>query len=256
MPRNPALADQEPWWITNYRGQGPHQRYGHHNHAKTQRTVGFLIQHMHLEPSQAILDLCSAFGRHTHEFTRRGFHRAIGVDLSPDMLAHAASSAGTDGRRPPFVRADVRALPFGNASTDAVVMLRSFGFLDAPEEDLDVLKEIARVLRPGALLGMDHFPPNSATTRVGTRVLKGPQSTTTVHTTWDPVTARLNSRMSTRYEDGRVELFRSSSRLYTPEDLQMVLDQAGLAVHGTFGGYDGSALSDDSARCVVIARRA
>jgi ubiquinone/menaquinone biosynthesis C-methylase UbiE len=255
MPRYEAVADQEPWWITNYRGRGPHQRYGHHNHAKTHRTVGFFIQHMGLEPDQAILDLCCAFGRHTHEFTRRGFHRAIGVDLSPDMLAHAASSAGTHGRRPSFVRADVRALPFGDASADAVLMLRSFGFLDTPEEDLDVLKEIARVLRPGALLGMDHFPPNSATAKVGTRVLKGPEATTTVHTTWDPVTARLNSRMSTRYQDGRVEPYRSSSRLYTPENLRTALTQAGFTVHATFGGYDGSALCEDSTRCVVIARR-
>ncbi|MEU2133589.1 hypothetical protein [Streptomyces sp. NPDC018352] len=44
MPRNRAVADQEPWWITNYRGRGPHQRYDHHNHAKTPRTVGFLAR--------------------------------------------------------------------------------------------------------------------------------------------------------------------------------------------------------------------
>ncbi|MEU1824119.1 class I SAM-dependent methyltransferase [Streptomyces abikoensis] len=256
MPRNQAVDDQEPWWITNYRGRAPYQRYGHHNHHKTHRTVGFFIHYMSLKPGQAILDLWCAFGRHTHEFTRRGFRRAVGVDLSPDMLAHAASSAAAGGWHPRFVRADVRALPFHDASADAVLMLRSFGFLDTPEEDLDVLKEIARVLRPGALLGMDHFPPNSATAKVGTRVLKGPELTTTVHTSWDPVTARLNSRMSTRYEDGHVELFRSSSRLYTPEDLRAALALAGFTVHGTFGGYDGSALSGNSRRCVVIARRA
>ncbi|MEW1760455.1 class I SAM-dependent methyltransferase [Streptomyces cyaneofuscatus] len=256
MPHDQAVAEQAPWWIANYRGRGPHQRYGHHNHAKTQRTVGFFIHHMGLTPRQAILDLCCAFGRHTHELTRRGFHRAIGVDLSPDMLAHAASSVGTDGRRPHFLRADVRALPFHDASADAVLMLRSFGFLDTAEEDLAVLKEAARVARTGALLGMDHFPPNSATTKVGTRVLKGPEATTTVHTTWDPATARLNSRMSTRYEDGRVEPFRSSSRLYTPEDLRAALSEAGFTVHKTFGGYDGSLLTEDSTRCVVIARRA
>lgn len=256
MPRNQAVADQEPWWIANYRGRGPHQRYDHHNHAKTQRTVGFFIHHMGLQRGQAILDLCCAFGRHTHEFTRRGFHRTVGVDLSPDMLAHAASSAGADGHRPHFVRADVRVLPFRSASAGAVLMLRSFGFLDTSKEDLAVLKEAARVLQPGAFLGMDHFPPNSATTKVGTRILKGSEATTTVHTTWDPATARLNSHMSTRYEDGRIESFRSSSRLYTPEDLWTALDEAGFTVHRTFGGYDGSALAGDSTRCVIIARRA
>ncbi|MFD4574216.1 class I SAM-dependent methyltransferase [Streptomyces sp. NPDC058417] len=111
-PAPQAVADQEPWWITNYRGRGPHQRYSHHNHAETRRSIGFFIHHLGLRPRQAILDLCCAFGRHTHEFTLRGLHRTVGVDdLSPDMLAHAASSAGADGQRPRFVRADVRALP-------------------------------------------------------------------------------------------------------------------------------------------------
>ncbi|MFD4574217.1 hypothetical protein ACFWNK_19640 [Streptomyces sp. NPDC058417] len=135
-------------------------------------------------------------------------------------------------------------------------MLRSFGFLDTPEEDLAVPKAAARVLRPGALLGMDHFPPNSATAKVGTRTLKGPEATTTVHTTWDPTTARLNSHMSTRYEDGHVEPFHSSSRLYTPEDLRTGLSEAGFTVHGTFSRYDGSPLTGDSTRCIVVARRA
>ncbi|MGW4200916.1 class I SAM-dependent methyltransferase [Streptomyces sp. NPDC004726] len=255
MTSNNASTDQEPWWITNYRGPGPIQRYTHHNLSKTRRTIDFYICHLGLEPDQTILDLCCAFGRHTRELTQRGYARAIGVDLSPDMLAHATSRNAAGGKRPRFVRADIRALPFDSASADATLLLRSFGFLGTPREDLGVLEEIARVLRPGAFLGMDHFPPNSATAKVGTRVLEGPAATTTVHTTWDPATGRLNSHMSTRYEDGRVDSFRSSVRLYTPEDLGVMLAEAGFVPEGQFGGYDGSRLCEDSARCVVIARR-
>ncbi|MFJ6725399.1 hypothetical protein ACIQPQ_10810 [Streptomyces sp. NPDC091281] len=112
------------------------------------------------------------------------------------------------------------------------------------------------VLRPGALRGMDHFPPNSARAKVGTRTLKGPEATSTVHITWDPTTVRLNSYMSTRYEDGHVEPFHGSSRLYTPEDLRTALAEAGFTVHGAFGGCDGSSLTGDSTRCIVVARRA
>lgn len=255
MTRNHAVADQEPWWITNYRGRGPLQRYSHHNLTKTHRTIDFYIRHLGLEPDQTILDLCCAFGRHTHALTQRGFPRAVGVDLSPDMLTHATSQDAADGPRSRFVRADVRALPFDNTSADAALLLRSFGFLDTPSEDLGVLEEIARVVRPGAFLGMDHFPPHSATTKGSTRVLEGPAATTTVHTTWDPATARINSHMSTRYEDGHVDAFRSSSRLYMPKELTVMLAEAGFAVQGLFGGYDGSPISKDSARCVVIAQR-
>ncbi|MFI1700346.1 class I SAM-dependent methyltransferase [Streptomyces bobili] len=255
MTSNNARNDQEPWWITNYRGHAPVQRYSHHNLAKTRRTIDFYIRHLGLEPDQTILDLCCAFGRHTRELTQRGYARAVGVDLSPDMLTHATSRDADAGQRPRFVRADVRALPFDNASADAALLLRSFGFLDTSKEDLGVLKEIARVLRPGAFLGMDHFPPNSATTKVGKRVLEGATATTTMHTSWDPATNRLNTHMSTRYKDGHVDSFPSSSRLYKPEELGELLAGAGFAVEGQFGGYDGSRLSEDSTRCVVIARR-
>lgn len=208
-----AVTDPEPWWITNYRGSSPLQRYSHHSPAKTRRTVDFYVRHLGLEPDQMILDLCCALGRHTSELTRRGFARIVGVDLSPDRLAHATSRAAAGGERPCFVRADVRALPLDDASADAALLLRSFGFFDTSGEDLAVLGEIARVLRPGAPLGLDHFAPNSATTAVGTRVLEGPAVTTTLHTVWDSATGRLNSEMSTRHEDGRVDSLYSSSRL-------------------------------------------
>lgn len=34
-----AVTDQEPWWITNYRGHGPVQRYSHHDFTKTRRAI-------------------------------------------------------------------------------------------------------------------------------------------------------------------------------------------------------------------------
>ncbi|GGZ25583.1 hypothetical protein GCM10010300_81210 [Streptomyces olivaceoviridis] len=63
-----------------------------------------------------------------------------------------------------------------------------------------------------------------------------------MHTTWDPATARLNSRMSTRYKGGHVEPFHSSSRLYTPEDLRTAFAEAGFTVHGMFGAVIGTIL--------------
>src|ERR687894_183000 len=66
--------------------------------------------------------------------------------------ARRRAAAGPAASSPAFVRADYRKLPFPDASFDAAVNLfSSLGYL-GDEEDVRVLAEIGRVLRPGSRL--------------------------------------------------------------------------------------------------------
>lgn len=70
----------------------------------------------------------------------RVFHDSVvvGVDLNAGILSHAA---------PPVIRADVFALPFGNACLDGI-----FGSLIDPYNTEEFYREALRVLRPGGRL--------------------------------------------------------------------------------------------------------
>jgi len=71
----------------------------------------------------------------------RGFARhAVGIDLSPGMLAHAAA------RGLPVANASITSLPFADASFDVAY---SFKVLAHVEAIGDALAELARVVRPG-----------------------------------------------------------------------------------------------------------
>ena len=73
------------------------------------------------------------------------------------MLAEAEWRRG-DAEWPHFVRGDYRELPFEDASFDAVLNLfSSLGYLER-DEDVGVLREFRRVLRPGARSHRDGAP--------------------------------------------------------------------------------------------------
>ena len=74
--------------------------------------------------------------------------RAAGVDLQPEMLAAARRRLDASGLAAELVEGDARALPFDDASFDAVYMALVLG--EVPEQEKAV-REAARVLRPGGL---------------------------------------------------------------------------------------------------------
>lgn len=93
--------------------------------------------------------------------------RVFGVDLSTEMLALAdrRRAASSVGDRVKFELADVKNLPFDDASFDTVF---SNTILHHIPEPVAMLREAARVLRPGgALLIRDLFRPPDEDTLEG-----------------------------------------------------------------------------------------
>lgn len=70
----------------------------------------------------------------------------VALDPDPHMLRRARRNARRSGRRAALVRASAEALPFADASFDAVVATHVFCTVPDPDRGL---AECARVLRPG-----------------------------------------------------------------------------------------------------------
>jgi demethylmenaquinone methyltransferase / 2-methoxy-6-polyprenyl-1,4-benzoquinol methylase len=94
-----------------------------------------------VRPGDAVLDACCGTGDLAIAAERAG-GRVTGLDFSEQMLVRARGKSDSVQ----WVLGDVTALPFDDASFDAVTV--GFGIRNVP--DLDVgLAELARVLRPG-----------------------------------------------------------------------------------------------------------
>ena len=98
-----------------------------------------------VRPGDRVLDACCGTGDLAIEAQRAG-GRVTGLDFSERMLERARRKSSDVS----WVRGDVLALPFSDASFDAVTV--GFGIRNV--ENLDAgLSELARVLRPGGRLG-------------------------------------------------------------------------------------------------------
>lgn len=73
--------------------------------------------------------------------------RVAAFDLSAGMLRHARQAAADTGIRVPLVQADAEAVPFADESFD--IACSAFGAVPFCADSAHVMREVARVLRPG-----------------------------------------------------------------------------------------------------------
>jgi SAM-dependent methyltransferase len=73
--------------------------------------------------------------------------RPVGLDLSAGMLRHAVQAAARTGVAVPLVQADAQRLPFPDACFD--LACSAFGAVPFVADSAAVMREVARVLRPG-----------------------------------------------------------------------------------------------------------
>ena len=107
----------------------------------TSRLADPLLAAVAAEAGTRLLDVATGPGYVASRAVERGVD-AVGLDFSEAMLAFARSrSPGVE-----FVRGDATALPFADASFDAVVAAFVLLHLGVPER---AVSEAARVLRPG-----------------------------------------------------------------------------------------------------------
>jgi SAM-dependent methyltransferase len=73
--------------------------------------------------------------------------RPVACDLSAGMLGHARAGAAASGIEVPLVQADGQYLPFAGESFD--LAFTAFGAVPFVEDSARLMREVARVLRPG-----------------------------------------------------------------------------------------------------------
>ncbi len=124
-------------------------------HALFSKMLAEYLDAMHLGPRAAVLDLGCGTGLAARAIARQpGFAGTVhGIDLSPRLVAIAAGLAGDDGLadRTYFEVGNARHVAFAEGTFDAVVAHTLVSHVDDPPA---VLREAARVVKPGGVIGI------------------------------------------------------------------------------------------------------
>lgn len=120
-------------------------------------TAELLCEAVDLRAGERVLDVACGNGNAALAAARR-FCQVVGVDYVPALLDRARLRAGAEGLEVSFQEADAEALPFPDASFDAV--LSTCGAMFAPDQE-QTAAELLRVCRPGGRIGMVNWTPDS-----------------------------------------------------------------------------------------------
>ncbi|HEX2396409.1 MAG TPA: methyltransferase domain-containing protein [Bacteroidales bacterium] len=115
----------------------------------THKEVDLFTEILGLEKNMVILDLACGQGRHSLELSRRGFKNVNGLDRSHFLIRKAKNISFAEQLNASFREGDARKLPYPADTFDVVMMLgNSFGYFESTEDDIKILKEVLRVLKP------------------------------------------------------------------------------------------------------------
>ena len=231
--------------------------YPHRNDQEARRQVDFLLGRMEVLSSCDVLDLGCGDGRHSLELARRGY-RVTGLDLSDSLLGRARRRAAEEGLDITFVQGDMRDPP-GISAFDLVVnFFTSFGYFQEDGENARVLEAISRSLRPGGRFLMDYLNREfviSTLVAADSRTVEGMEVDQRRWITGDPSApgghVRINKHVRIR-EEGTERSYDESVRMFTLEELDAMMDQAGLKITQTYGDFDGSPVGVSQPRNILL----
>ena len=250
----PARKSTE-WWASYFDAQYLKEYEPLFALERDRREVSRLMEVLALPSGSRILDVPCGQGRHAHLLAEAGFD-VDGLDYSAELLA-IARRRGT-GKTLRYTRGDMRALPARwTGRFDAVVNLfTSFGFFIDPKEDMKVISEMARALKPGGclvwhggsrdgvmarFLARDWWQSDDGTMIGHQRSFDPLSGVLTVHSTWQ-------GPRGSGSREHRI-------RLYTATRLAELCAAAGLVIEQAFDGWKDRPLRRGSSEMLLVARK-
>jgi SAM-dependent methyltransferase len=203
---------------------------------------------------KAVLDLCCGPGRHAIPLARRGM-RVTGVDRTPFLLERARERARDAAVAVELVQSDMREFRRPAAYDLALSLFTSFGYFQAREDDLLVLRNVRASLKAHGTLVVDvmgkewlarHFQPTRSRSLPDGSLLVDRND---VSDDW----TRVDSE-AILIREGRIRTFRTRLSVYSGLELRDRLLLAGFASVSLHGDLDGSPYGIDAPRLVAVAR--
>ncbi len=147
-----SKLNEAHWYETWFDSPHYHTLYGHRSQDEAQH----FIQHLHSElgwNKLHLLDLACGKGRHASSAAKLG-HQVVGIDLSSNSIQAARNVHGAEEGLS-FVEGDMRHFKLNHVFDGILNLFTSFGYFEAPEDQVQVLKQARTHLKTGGFFVLD-----------------------------------------------------------------------------------------------------
>ncbi|RCG27032.1 class I SAM-dependent methyltransferase [Sphaerisporangium album] len=201
-----------------------------------------------------VLDQCCGMGVFTVPLARQGY-AVTGVDLSPVMLARAERACADAGVKAELVRGDMREYVRPGAFDAVINLYTSFGYFEAPEENLRVLRNAHDSLAPGGRLVVDVMGKETYARWAGQpKVVEVPGGQVFMADTILDDWTRYRTEW-TLVRDGTARRAALTCFVYSAAELRALFEAAGFTGVECFGGFGGEPYDNLATRLIVRGTR-
>jgi SAM-dependent methyltransferase len=251
-------AQESEWFDEWFRSDFYLKLYSHRDREEAEACVDLILRSV-TRPMPAhgpphALDLACGPGRHAITLAERGF-AVTAVDLSPTLLAFAASQALEAGADIRFIRSDMREIDFLNEFDLVLQLFTSFGYFDDHADDYSVLQRVRASLRHGGFYALDLINERRLRRTLIPRSVKSVDGTELTEER-RIVEGRVEKTICIHTPDGRTRKFVESVQLYSPETIEGMLYDTGMAPLHWFGGYDGTPFNPETSERMLVVSQA
>lgn len=227
--------------------------YAHRTVETARPEAHFSIQQTELRSTDRVLDLCCGSGRHMRHLLDVTPH-VVGLDYSPHLLEMAQDLLGPGAM---LVRADMCCQPFTAVFDVVMNYFTSFGYFQTREENLNVVRGISHILKPGGRFFIDYMNRPWTESNLQERTVRFVDGFEIREHRWiDSEHHRSNKATIVCRNGQELKDAGESVQLYTEDEFVRLLVDGGLRVEHLYGGYDAAPLADDQPRMIAVGRKA
>lgn len=232
----------ERWFDENYL-----KLYRHRDTADADRQIRLILDTLSPTPADRILDLGCGEGRHAAKLHAMGLN-VTGMDLSETLIRLGR-------QKYPDVPLQVGDMRQVTGPFDIILSLfTSFGYFDQDETNRQVMTAMAHALNPGGWLWLDFLNPGFVQANLEPETRKTLPDGTPVRER-----RRIENRQvikDIRFDAGEAaKTYQERVYLYERHELERMMNENDIVIHGAFGNYTGSNWSNDAPRTILYGRK-
>lgn len=247
------MPSNKNWFETWFNHPLYLQVYAHRDDADAKKLLNLVLPLTGLPKGSTVLDLACGAGRHSILLAEQGF-QVTGLDLAENLLAVARKEAQNKSLKIDFLRQDMRYFHFPKPFNGIFNLFTSFGYFDDDRENFSVFKTVSDHLEPGGSFVFDYLNgPFIRRNLVSEdeKMINGTRIFQQRRIEGDTVKKKV---LLEHADLGKLE-FEESVKLYDPALIERVLFTFNLKVMYQAGDFDGSPLSDDNPRLILVAKK-